>query len=134
MLEGDYVPPQERSAGKDGRPSAAAVVCRKTYGTGGKAKRRHCGGEAKSASKGAKRRRRRASSDDDEDFDWNEERGDCSELIELAEDAELTIEDLRRIYYGSGVDGAAEGDGQGGKGGKNGDDDEGGVKDLKIDD
>ena len=77
------------------------LVLRKMYGSGGNAK-------GTNVSRGSKRRKKVESDDDDDDEDWAKEKADYSELIELTEDANLSVEELRKKYYGGGGGGANE--------------------------
>jgi hypothetical protein len=83
------------------------------YGSGGNAK-------GMNVSRGSKRRRKvQSDDDDDDDEDWAKEKADYSELIELTEDANLSVEELRKKYYGGGGGGAnEEKEGEDGGGGK----------------
>ena len=120
VLDGTYAPPPPAAAAGDGAADGAATAtatCRKTYGTGGAAK--STGGAA-----AAPRRSRRgggADPDDSADDDFGDEGADQGEVSELCADAKLTVEELRRKYYGGGGgdgDGdAEEGDGGGKAGG-----------------
>lgn len=89
VLDGSYIPPTELFESK------ATVICNKRYGVGGDTK------ETRAASKGSKRKARADDDSFDEDFD-SEERADYTELIELSEDANLSVEELRKKYYGGG--------------------------------
>ena len=91
VLDGTYTPPTSLDKHK------ATVVCNKTYGVDR--------GTAKATRSAAGSKRKARSDDDsfDEDFD-GEERADYTELIELSEDANLSVEELRKKYYGGGGD------------------------------
>lgn len=92
VLDGTYTPPTVFD-----KHNKATVICNKTYGVGGATK------ETRAASKGSKRKARSDDDSFDEDFD-SEERADYTELIELSEDANLSVEELRKKYYGGGGD------------------------------
>lgn len=130
ILEGTYTPPTESSSDN----AVAKVVTHKTYGVGGSSK--------DTRSKGSKRSRRLAASnsddDDDDDVDWDAEKADYSELIELSEDAGLSVEELRKKYYGGGGGGDDGVKQEEGKEEEEEDHDGGGklpaVKKLRVDD
>ena len=104
-MDGSYTPPTELE-------SKATVIINKRYGVGGDTK------ETRAATKGSKRKARGADDDSfDEDFD-SEERADYTELIELSEDANLSVEELRKKYYGGGEDDKEEVDEDDDGGGK----------------
>lgn len=93
VVDGRYTPPTILD-----KHSKATVICHKTYGVGGDAK------ETRAAKKGSKRKARPSDDDSfDDDFD-GEERADYTELIELSEDANLSVEELRKKYYGGDED------------------------------
>ena len=92
VLDGSYLPPAEFD-----KHSKATVICNKRYGVGGETK------ETRATSRGSKRKTRGDDDSFDEDFD-SEERADYTELIELSEDANLSVEELRKKYYGGGTD------------------------------
>ena len=93
VLDGTYTPPTVFD-----KHNKATVICNKTYGVGGATK------ETRAANKGSNKRKARSDDDSfDEDFD-SEERADYTELIELSEDANLSVEELRKKYYGGGDD------------------------------
>ena len=78
----------------------------KTYGSGGNAKDTN-------VARGSKRRAEADSEDEEVEY---EEKAGYEELFELTEDANLSVEELRRKYYGGGGGGdEKEGDGGGGK-------------------
>jgi len=107
VLDGTYTPPTVFD-----KHNKATVICNKTYGVGGATK------ETRAAAKGSNKRKARSDDDSfDDDFD-SEERADYTELIELSEDANLSVEELRKKYYGGGEDEEEEVD----------DDDDGGGK------
>lgn len=89
VLDGTYTPPTVFD-----KHNKATVICNKTYGVGGATKETR-------AAKGSKRKARSDDDSFDEDFD-SEERADYTELIELSEDANLSVEELRKKYYGGG--------------------------------
>ncbi|KAK1735040.1 hypothetical protein QTG54_014106 [Skeletonema marinoi] len=91
VLDGTYTPPTVFH-----KHNKAMVICNKTYGVGGTTKETR-------AAKGSKRKARSDDDSFDEDFD-GEERADYTELIELSEDANLSVEELRKKYYGGGED------------------------------
>ena len=115
VLDGTYTPPGEL----DDKNHRATVICNKTYGVGGAAKKETRAAAAKQGSSSNKRKARAHDDDDsfDEDFD-GEERADYTELIELSEDANLSVEELRKKYYGGGEDDEEEVDEDDDGGGK----------------
>ena len=127
VLDGSYTPPMEEAVGKDDgreagkdngenhhhhhhhhkhRGKTATVICNKTYGVGISAKETRASKRGSGGDGGRAKRKVRADDDSfDEDFD-DEERADYTELIELSEDANLSVEELRKKYYGGGgIDG-----------------------------
>jgi hypothetical protein len=99
VLEGKYTVPNANEL-------PAVMELHKIYGSGGNAK-------DSNVARGSKRRN--YESDDDEDEVYEEKAG-FAELIELTEDANLSVEELRRKYYGGdGEDEKEDGDGGGGK-------------------
>lgn len=92
-LEGKYTAPTS----DDG--TQATMELQKKYGSGG-------------ATKGSKRRYYESEDDEDEEY---EVKTGFSELIELTEDANLSVEELRKKYYGGGDQEEEDGDGGGGK-------------------
>mmetsp|Transcript_27153 Transcript_27153/g.46166 ORF Transcript_27153/g.46166 Transcript_27153/m.46166 type:complete len:368 (+) Transcript_27153:185-1288(+) len=105
VLDGTYTPPTVFD-----KHNKAMVICNKTYGVGGTTKETR-------AAKGSKRKVRSDDDSFDEDFD-GEERADYTELIELSEDANLSVEELRKKYYGGGDDDEEEFDEDDDGGGK----------------
>ena len=95
VLEGKYTVPKTNQ-------SPAVMELHKTYGSGGSAKDTDVA------------RGKRKNYDSDEDDDYEEKTG-FAELIELTEDANLSVEELRKKYYGGG-DGDAKDDETGGGG------------------
>lgn len=82
VLEGKYFVPKTNQ-------SQAVMELEKTYGSGGSAKDTN-------VARGSKRR----SLDSDDEEEEYEEKAGFSELIELTEDANLSVEELRKKYYG----------------------------------
>ena len=78
VLEGKYTVPKTNQ-------SPAVMELHKTYGSGGS----------------AKGKRKNYDSDEDVDEEYEEKTG-FAELIELTEDANLSVEELRKKYYGGG--------------------------------
>jgi hypothetical protein len=98
VLEGKYTVPAYNGG-------QAEMELQKTYGSGGNTKDTN-------VARGSKRRHVESDDDDDEEY---EERTGFSELIELTEDAHLSVEELRKKYYGGDVEEEEDGDGGGGK-------------------
>jgi hypothetical protein len=97
VLEGKYTVPAYNGG-------QAEMELHKTYGSGGNAKDTN-------VARGSKRRH--VESDDDNEDEEYEEKTGFSELIELTEDAHLSVEELRKKYYGGNHE--EDGDGGGGK-------------------
>mmetsp|Transcript_2323 Transcript_2323/g.4934 ORF Transcript_2323/g.4934 Transcript_2323/m.4934 type:complete len:453 (+) Transcript_2323:191-1549(+) len=127
VLNGTFMPSVSTDSAestKDDRNSSndnnhgpsATIICKKKYGSGGAAKETKPGAKTAGDLDGhiitnrATKRNRGAvykdgnDHDDDDDEDWCEEKADFEELIELTEDAGLSIEELRKKYYGGGGD------------------------------
>eukprot|EP00956_Cyclotella_meneghiniana_P010357 scaffold14330_cov80-Cyclotella_meneghiniana.AAC.4 len=99
VLEGKYFVPKSNQ-------SQAVMELEKTYGSGGSAKDTN-------VARGSKRKS--LDSDDDVEEEYEEKAG-FSELIELTEDANLSVEELRKKYYGGGMaEEESDADGGGGK-------------------